>query len=53
MMFRYSFHLPDEADAIENAVDAVLAEGYHTADFAGRGEPVGTAAMGDLIVGKL
>lgn len=53
MMFRYSFHLPDEADAIENAVDAVLAEGYHTADFAGRGEPIGTAAMGDLIVGKL
>ena len=53
MMFRYSFHLPDEADAIENAVDAILAEGYHTADFAGRGEPVGTAAMGDLIVGKL
>ncbi len=53
MMFRYSFHLPDEADAIENAVDAVLAEGYHTADFAGRGEPVGTAAMGDLIVSKL
>ncbi len=53
MMFRYSFHLPDEADAIENAVDAVLAEGYHTADFAGRGDPIGTAAMGDLIVGKL
>ena len=53
MMFRYSFHLPDEADAIENAVDAVLAEGYHTADFAGRGEPVGTATMGDLIVSKL
>ncbi len=53
MMFRYSFHLPDESDAIEHAVDAVLAEGYHTADFAGRGEPIGTSEMGDRIVAKL
>ncbi len=53
MMFRYSFHLAREADAIEAAVDAVLAEGYHTADFAGRGEPIGTAEMGERIVAKL
>ena len=28
MMFKYSFNLPEEADAIERAVDAVLAEGW-------------------------
>lgn len=53
MMFRYSFHLPDEAAAIERAVDAVLAEGWHTADFAGKGDPIGTIEMGDRIVEKL
>lgn len=53
MMFRYSFGLPKEAAAVEAAVDAVLAEGWHTADFAGEGEPVGTQKMGDLIVSKL
>ena len=49
MMMRYSFQLPDEADAIEKAVDAVLAEGWHTADIAGEGEPIGTVEMGKLI----
>ncbi len=53
MMFRYSFALPAEADAVEAAVDAVLAEGWHTADIAGRGEPIGTKQMGDLIVAKI
>ncbi len=49
MMMRYSFQLPAEADAIETAVDAVLAEGWHTADIAGEGDPVGTREMGRLI----
>ncbi|MCD7843061.1 MAG: 3-isopropylmalate dehydrogenase [Clostridiales bacterium] len=49
MMFRYSFHLAAEADAIEQAVDAVLSEGWHTADIAGEGAPVGTKRMGELI----
>ena len=49
MMMRYSFQLPAEADAIETAVDAVLAEGWHTADIAGEGDPVGTVEMGRLI----
>lgn len=35
MMLRYSFGLPDEAQCIENAVDAVLAAGYRTADLLG------------------
>jgi 3-isopropylmalate dehydrogenase len=53
MMFRYSFHLPQAADAIEKAVDAVLAAGYHTADFAGQGDPIGTVEMGDRIIAEI
>ncbi len=54
MMFRYSFQLPDEAAAIECAVDAVLAEGWRTADIAKPGETaVGTQKMGELIRAKL
>lgn len=50
MMFRYSFKLPDEAAAIEQAVDAVLAQGWRTADIAKAGEDtVGTLKMGELI----
>ena len=54
MMFRYSFRLAAEADAVEQAVDAVLAEGWHTADMAGNAEKlVGTVRMGELICAKL
>ncbi len=54
MMFRYSFNLPREAAAVENAVDAVLNEGWRTADIAGPGEKsVGTLRMGELIRSKL
>ena len=50
MMFRYSFHLSQEAKAIEDAVDAVLNEGWRTADIAKAGEQaVGTIRMGELI----
>ena len=50
MMFRYSFKLPEEAAVIENAVDAVLAEGWRTADIAEEGDtPIGTKQMGQLI----
>ena len=50
MMFRYSFNLPQEAKAIEDAVDAVLNEGWRTADIAKAGEQaVGTVRMGELI----
>ena len=50
MMFRYSFQKPDEAAAIERAVDAVLAEGWRTPDIAGPGVvPIGTKKMGQLI----
>ena len=54
MMFRYSFKLPQEAAAIENAVDAVLAEGWRTADIAEAGDtPIGTQQMGQLIREKI
>ena len=54
MMFRYSFNLPAEAKAIEDAVDAVLNEGWRTADIAKPGETaIGTLKMGELIRGKL
>lgn len=53
MMLRYSFGLMEEAAAIENAVDAVLADGYHTADIAGEGAPVGTVEMGKLICDRI
>ena len=49
MMLRYSFHMAEEADAVEKAVDKVLAMGYHTADMAGEGAPIGTREMGRLI----
>lgn len=54
MMFRYSFHLPAEADAVEQAVDVVLAEGWRTADIAAPGEKaIGTVEMGRLICEKI
>ncbi len=50
MMFRYSFHLAAEADAIEAAVDKALADGWRTADIAKAGETViGTRKMGEVI----
>ena len=52
MMLRYSLGLDEEADAIERAVEGVLAEGYRTPDIAGDGgDVVGTARMGDVIAG--
>ena len=50
MMLRYSFDMPKEAEAVENAVDAVLRAGFRCGDIAKRGEPViGTREMGRRI----
>ena len=50
MMFRYSFKLAEEADAIERAVDQALTDGWRTADIAGVGErAIGTRKMGEVI----
>ena len=51
MLLRSGLGLHREAEAIERAVESVLAAGHRTADLARPGEPtVGTRAMGDLIV---
>ena len=50
MMLRYSVDLDKEADAVEKAVNKVLADGYRTCDIYSEGcTKVGTSQMGDLI----
>jgi 3-isopropylmalate dehydrogenase len=54
MLLRYSLELGDEAQAIEDAVEAVLAEGYRTKDIREQGTTlVGTREMGELIVERI
>ncbi|MBI4306790.1 MAG: 3-isopropylmalate dehydrogenase [Chloroflexi bacterium] len=54
MMLRWSFGLHTEADAIESAVEGVLAEGYRTRDIAAPSDrTVGTKEMGDIIAGRV
>lgn len=54
MLLRYSFDLDREADAIKNAVQAVLTEGYRTGDIMSEGcVRVGTCKMGDLIAQRI
>ena len=54
MMLRYSLGLGAAADAIDNAVEATLDKGVHTADIAlDSSKAVNTAAMGDAIVAAL
>ncbi|MBQ5490957.1 MAG: 3-isopropylmalate dehydrogenase [Treponema sp.] len=61
MLLRYSFGLETEAKAIEDAVDAVLDEGWRTGDIAGssrdavkaNGKLAGTKKMGALVVEHL
>ncbi len=50
MMLRFSFDMPKEADAIENAVSAYLDAGYRTADIMSEGKvQVGCRECGRLI----
>lgn len=50
MMLRFSFDLDQEADAIENAVENVLKDGYRTIDIMSDGKvQIGTAEMGNKI----
>ena len=54
MMLRYSFGFGSEADAIENAVSAVLDEGYRTGDIFTEGKiRVGCSEMGKLIASHI
>jgi 3-isopropylmalate dehydrogenase len=54
MMLRHSAGLADEADAVENAIKAVLAEGYRTPDIFTEGKTkIGTSEAGDLIAARV
>jgi 3-isopropylmalate dehydrogenase len=54
MLLRYSLAAPAAADAIEQAVGAVLDAGHRTADLAATGEQaVGCRAMGALVRERL
>ena len=49
-MLRHAFGLGAEADAIERAVESVLARGLRTPDIVGKdGAPVSTSEMGDAV----
>jgi 3-isopropylmalate dehydrogenase len=53
MMLRYSSNQNAAADAIENAIERVLEQGFRTKDIAGSGDFVSTIEMGDAIVNNL
>ena len=54
MLLRHSLGLKNEATAVEESVEGVLAEGYRTRDISGDGgEVVGTNEMGEIIAGRL
>ena len=54
MMLRFSFDMPNEADSIENAVSAVLDDGFRTADIMSDGcKKVGCSEMGNLIISRM
>ncbi|SMX33029.1 3-isopropylmalate dehydrogenase [Maliponia aquimaris] len=55
MALRYSFDAGAEADRLEQAVNAVLADGIRTADLLGQEgvQPVTTSEMGDAVIAKL
>jgi 3-isopropylmalate dehydrogenase len=55
MALRYSFDKGEEAERVEQAVNAVLGDGLRTADLLGEegASPVSTTEMGDAILAKL
>lgn len=54
MLLRYSLQLENEAKAIEDAIDAVLADGLRTGDIAGKEDKiVSTTEFSDAVLAKL
>src|SRR6516164_8240591 len=54
MALRYSLNMAKEADQIDQAIAAALAQGLRTADIKSEGaKVVSTAQMGDAVVGEL
>lgn len=50
MMLKYSFDLHKEAQAVEQAIHKVLADGFRTADIAAKGD---TAQQGETVLGTV
>lgn len=54
MMLRYSLNQPEAADAVENAVNAVMQQGYRTPDLYAEGlTKASTAEMGHLVAAQI
>lgn len=54
MMLRYSFDMDQEADAVENAVNKALKDGYRTGDIMSEGmKKVTCSGMGDVIASNV
>jgi 3-isopropylmalate dehydrogenase len=54
LLLRHGLRLAAPADAIDRAIEAVLAEGYRTRDIAGPGDrPIGTREMGERVVERV
>jgi 3-isopropylmalate dehydrogenase len=54
MALRYSFDMSKQADMIDQAIAATLAEGLRTADIKSEGcKVISTSEMGDAILGEL
>jgi len=54
MALRYSFNMSKEADRLDAAIAAALAQGLRTADIKSEGATVvGNARMGDAIVAEM
>lgn len=54
MMLKYTFHLPEESEAIENSVDATLKSGYHTMDLnIEGGKTVSTEEMVEVVLSNI
>jgi 3-isopropylmalate dehydrogenase len=54
LLLRYSFDMEEDAAAIEQAVETVLATAGRTADIAAPGRPaIGTVEMGDAVLAEL
>ena len=54
MMCRHSLGLPEVADAIESAVEQVLADGFRTGDIYRDGlKLVGTTEMAQAVIERL
>jgi 3-isopropylmalate dehydrogenase len=54
LLLRYSLSLPEEATAVERAVEHVIAQGYRTADIAASPDTaISTQAMGQQVIERI